>query len=366
LFVACSNNDSGVVFRSSDGGVNWISSNNNFTTNYFGKIFRISANADDYIFINTNDGLYASSDNGDTWIERNSGMGIQNLFSLYYKDGIMLAGTNQHNFRSTNLGETWTEISIGISQQTAGAFINYGDYFIAGMRDGLSDFLHKSTDNGVSWISFGNDDYGFYDIVSIGNSIYAASGTALLKSTDGCENMDFVPGLPSGYYYHRLKNLDSYLLVFHDTGIYFKHDDSTSWYSAADSLMPTFIFEGESDEDFLYAITTQNKIWKRNLPRFITDVDDLNFTFYSFHLEQNYPNPFNPTTSIQYQVSSNTQVSLKVYDVLGSEVASLVDEYKPAGSYEVIFNATELSSGIYFYKLQTGSLVDSKKMIYLK
>jgi hypothetical protein len=85
-----------------------------------------------------------------------------------------------------------------------------------------------------------------------------------------------------------------------------------------------------------------------------------------FTLDQNYPNPFNPTTSIQYQVSRISQVSLKVYDVLGNEVATLVDEYKPAGRYEVEFNAAELTSGIYFYKLKAGDFNQTKKMLLLK
>ena len=85
-----------------------------------------------------------------------------------------------------------------------------------------------------------------------------------------------------------------------------------------------------------------------------------------FSLEQNYPNPFNPSTSIKYRVSSNSQVSLKVYDVLGNEVATLVNEEKPAGSYEVKFDASGLTSGIYFYTLATGSFIETKKMILLK
>jgi hypothetical protein len=74
----------------------------------------------------------------------------------------------------------------------------------------------------------------------------------------------------------------------------------------------------------------------------------------SFTLSQNYPNPFNPVTSIQFSVSSNQWVSLKVYDVLGNEVATLVDEKKPAGSYRVSFDAKGLASGVYFYRLQAG------------
>ena len=85
-----------------------------------------------------------------------------------------------------------------------------------------------------------------------------------------------------------------------------------------------------------------------------------------FSLSQNYPNPFNPSTKIQYQIPSSSRISLKVYDVIGNEVATLVDEYKPAGNYEIEFGAENLSSGIYFYKLQTNNFFESKKMILLR
>ncbi len=85
-----------------------------------------------------------------------------------------------------------------------------------------------------------------------------------------------------------------------------------------------------------------------------------------FILKQNYPNPFNPTTVISYQIPVSGNTTLKIYDVLGNEVATLVNEEKPAGSYEVNFDARGLSSGIYFYKLQTGSFVETKKMILMK
>ena len=93
-----------------------------------------------------------------------------------------------------------------------------------------------------------------------------------------------------------------------------------------------------------------------------------------YSLEQNYPNPFNPSTTIRYSIpnvienqAKQTQlVTLKVFDILGNEVATLVNEEKPAGSYEVKFDAAGLSSGIYFYKLQAGSLVENKKMILMK
>jgi hypothetical protein len=85
-----------------------------------------------------------------------------------------------------------------------------------------------------------------------------------------------------------------------------------------------------------------------------------------FKLEQNYPNPFNPTTSIQYAISSRQFVTLKVYDILGNKIATLVNEEKPAGEYEIEFNATGLTSGIYFYQLRTGNFTETKKMLMIK
>jgi hypothetical protein len=92
-----------------------------------------------------------------------------------------------------------------------------------------------------------------------------------------------------------------------------------------------------------------------------------------FVLYQNYPNPFNPVSTIRYSIPSVTlsgvegsRVQLKIYDVLGNEVATLVDEYKPAGTYEVEFNAAKYTSGVYFYRLQAGSFVETKKMLMIK
>ena len=105
----------------------------------------------------------------------------------------------------------------------------------------------------------------------------------------------------------------------------------------------------------------------------ITSIEEDHQLLTEFGLEQNYPNPFNPTTSIKYQNPELSFVILKVYDVLGSEITSLINEEKLAGEYEIEFNATGLPSGIYFYRLQAlhtgrqaGSFVETKKMLLLK
>jgi hypothetical protein len=86
----------------------------------------------------------------------------------------------------------------------------------------------------------------------------------------------------------------------------------------------------------------------------------------SFNLSQNYPNPFNPTTKISWQSPISSWQTIKVYDILGNLVSTLVDEFKPAGSYEVNFYATSLSSGIYFYQMRVGEFIETKRMVLLK
>ncbi len=86
-----------------------------------------------------------------------------------------------------------------------------------------------------------------------------------------------------------------------------------------------------------------------------------------FSLNQNFPNPFNPTTQIEYNVSKSSYVSIKVYDVVGNEVANMVNQNLSPGKYKIDFNAASLSSGVYFYSLfDNGSKVDTKKMILIK
>jgi hypothetical protein len=86
----------------------------------------------------------------------------------------------------------------------------------------------------------------------------------------------------------------------------------------------------------------------------------------SFELSQNYPNPFNPTTTIKFALPNAGEISLKVYDRLGKEVADLANGFRNAGTYEINFDASQMSSGIYFYKLSANGLINTKKMTLLK
>jgi len=108
-------------------------------------------------------------------------------------------------------------------------------------------------------------------------------------------------------------------------------------------------------------------IRKYSQPGFIpVGVNEEIITPSEFVLYQNYPNPFNPLTTIRYEIPQTGFVTIRVYDILGREVAALVNEEKPAGSYEVIFNASQLSSGVYFYRIKTEEFVQTKKLILMK
>jgi hypothetical protein len=126
-----------------------------------------------------------------------------------------------------------------------------------------------------------------------------------------------------------------------------------------------------TNEDYIVAWDddrgTDFDIYAQSLNSLITSVGNSSSQFLkSFILSQNYPNPFNPSTKISWQVPVGSWQTLTIYDVLGNKVATLVDEYKPAGSYEVEWSATGLPSGIYFYRLQAGDFIEMKKMILLR
>lgn len=115
---------------------------------------------------------------------------------------------------------------------------------------------------------------------------------------------------------------------------------------------------------FITSFSQDNILKVSNLPTALEN--EANSVVNNFILEQNYPNPFNPSTKISWQSPVGSRQTLKVYDILGNELATLVDEFREAGRYEITFDASTLSSGIYFYKLQAGSYVETKKMILIR
>ena len=154
------------------------------------------------------------------------------------------------------------------------------------------------------------------------------------------------------------------------------YDSFTDYYTKVNPPNPSLGSLGIVTDGFLsYTIwedSSDSRINLFGLKRFdpLGAVDDPHALVKDFVLFQNYPNPFNPITKISWQSSIGSWQTLKVYDILGNEVAILVNEYKPAGSYQVEFNTEsdtgELASGIYFYQLKAGNYIETKKMILMK
>jgi hypothetical protein len=309
--------------RSSDGGLSWGADTRltNQTADSQNPSVSVFASTVDIVWFDNRDGnqeIYfnRSTDNGLSW------------------------GADTR--LTSNSATSWYP---SISESASDVFVAWYDD-----RDGNNEIYYKrSTNGGVSWgadTRLTNNSFSSFDpsIAVSGSKIHVAW-------------VDWRDGNREIYYKY---STDGGLVWSADTRL--TNNPGNSWNPSISlsALDVNVVWSDDRDGNFeIY--------YKNNADDNVTGLETFNSELpQEYSLEQNYPNPFNPTTSIQYQVSSNTQVSLKVYDVLGNEVATLVDEYKPVGNYEVIFNATGLSSGIYFYKLQTGSLVDSKKMIYLK
>jgi len=144
---------------------------------------------------------------------------------------------------------------------------------------------------------------------------------------------------------------------FSHTRVYDVSTGSYDFYAVAEN----YVEMGGSGFGDIYGSLTVEFI-----PDIITDVLQEQESIVNYSLSQNYPNPFNPTTIIKYQIPELNFVTMKMFDVLGSEVITLVSEQQTAGSYEIEFDAMALPSGIYFYRLQAGSFVETKKMVLMK
>ena len=154
-------------------------------------------------------------------------------------------------------------------------------------------------------------------------------------------------------------------------GVFLSTDNGSNWNAVNNGLLQLTVYSLTISGDNIFAGTdgagAGGGVWRRPLSEMITAVETNKDNLPTeFALEQNYPTPFNPSTKISWQLPIGIQATLKVYDVLGKEVATLVNEYKPAGTYELTWNAANLPSGVYFYRIKAGSFIQTRKMILLK
>ena len=355
------------VYKSTNQGDNWFKINTGLppVTN-----FNSIVKSGNYLVAGGDSpGIWLSSNKGASWFRTTSGVDSNEYVYSFFVDGNnVYAGMSNPSAVgiSTDNGNTWTKSTTGItSSQLITGVAKLGSTLYA-THSALG--IHTSTDNGVTWQLSFSGGIGAQDknaIVTSGSNLCVAATNGVWTSTDSGVNWEhtLTTGIISGFG----KN-GNHLYVVGALPPYRSSDNGVTWTVVDDNGLVSFINNTiQFTSQYALINTFGIGVYRRSLSE-ITSVEQESVTNspQTFQLHQNYPNPFNPSTRIQYQVINGSQVSIKVYDVLGNEVAALVDEYKPTGIYAIEFSAENLSSGIYFYKLQTNNFVETKKMILIR
>ena len=354
------------VYKSTNQGDDWFTINDGLPS--ITNFFSIARSGNFLIAGGDAPGIWLSSNNGVSWFQTISGVDADEYIYSFFVDGnnvYAAIGNPSAVGISTDNGNTWTKQTSGIvSSQLITGVTKLGSTLFA-THSSLG--LYVSTDNGLTWTlpltGIGAQDKS--GIVSSGANLCVAATNGVWTSTDSGTTWEhnLTTGFITGF-----GNDGTHLYAVGSLPPYRSSDNGISWLPLDDNGLVSSINNTiQFTTDYALINTFGIGVYRRNISEVTTiEQDPLeNFPEF-FSLEQNYPNPFNPSTSIQYQVSSNTKVSLKVYDVLGNEVATLVNENKTAGSYEVTFNAEGLASGVYLYSLKSGGSSLSKKLLLLK
>lgn len=319
------------VYETSDNGLNWTSRNNGLNNNGALEISAITLRGDSLYAATVGEGVFVLNLLDPAgWQSFSDGLpfGLSwNVYSLYNFNGTLICGAGGNaNVYFNEPGSTlWIEKSFDMPAAEPNAMISiasYGDTLI-----GISYFgIYRSQNYGDSW-EYYNPGIGlisFASITIVNNVLFA-----------------IISKLPRSYFISSVNAGVSWEFEFEFNTMAF----STLYFNGK-------LFTGRSEGIYWLPYTPSNI--------------DYDIVAKDFVLHQNYPNPFNPITNIQFRIPNSEFICLKVYDVIGNEIITLVDEYKPAGSYEVEFSGAGLSSGIYFYRLAAGEFTDSKKMILLR
>jgi len=329
------------IFKSTDEGESWVYLNDSLVSFSIGKL---AINSKGHLFAAIGGhGLYRSTDNGENWEEVNNDL---SKFLLYVsnigitKDYLFAATSSEYDsaavFFSTDDGVNWSQMNLYLTDQVASAIIINSDGEVYAGTFDVWPFsrgtLLKSADGGMNWSWAGLSGNIGILVLDPDENIYTCLGPdgwtcggGPYRTTDRGVSWElFTSGLPNGCYYALTCNSQGFLFIGVEHGVY-RTIESTTDINENEEVIPS-----------------------------------------EFALYQNYPNPFNPSTTIQYQIPQSGNVTLKVYDLLGEEIRTLVNEEKVAGNYEINFEASALKSGVYFYTLQAYNFRDTKKMILIK
>ncbi len=307
----------------------------------------------------TENGIYISND-GNTWT--NFALSGKEVYETAVNNNYMFAGLRDNGvYYSTNNGAVWTQSFL--NNKSIWSLAVYNNNVIAGT---YSNGIYYSNDNGYVWYQSNLPSITVERIKFDGTIAYAGTENGIYKSTNfGVNWVQF--GL-SG------KSINDF--VFNGQYIYAATDNNGIYVSTKQGLTWNLINEGFPAGNFTansltftnnYLITglSDKSVWRRF--RSEVDVKRISKIVPScFILSQNYPNPFNPTTTIKFDIPKSDNVKILIFDVLGKEVALLLNEKLSHGSYSVDWNALDYPSGVYFYRMQTENFTETKQMILLK
>lgn len=389
--------DSTKLLHTTNGGVNWSTQ----TLPYYSplkSIFFIDENtgwaAGGYQYIVNSGVVYKTTNGGNNWFIQALGGNLNDIYFLngntgfigFDASGDFVSGGGI--FQTTNGGMNWN-ITDSYSQDyvISSVCFSNGNGFACGYRwdDTGNDtiIILKSTDFGNTWnkkfIKNINGTWGnlLKSICCIGDAVWCAGqDSSILRSTDAGENWQEInvnnPAFINSIFF--LDNNTGFIggRSSSDTSNIMKSTNGgTNWFKLKNNYTNELNAIFFVDENTGWAVGNKypgaDGIILKTITGGLTEVQSFGISFISdYRLEQNYPNPFNPKTIISFEISDNENVSLKVFDVLGNEVISLVNKKLNTGKYNIEFDGSNLSSGIYFYTFLSGNFNETKRMILLK
>ncbi len=360
------------LYKTTNFGLNWST----LTGGNGQTVFSIAVDSSGRIFAaNFSAGLLISTNAGANFVSVPiSSFGGSNVQAVACgKEGYVYVGTNGGGLhRSTNGGNTFNPAGLPSTQVITIAADKFNSSIIYVGTTSTSigpNGFYKSTDHGVSFSANLNSGINVYGIVQLNPqtlvTVSTSAGGPVHRSTNGGVNWVMAT---SGYVSRGATLYNSTggpaIYIAGNGGVFYSLNGGTSFTNAGITNSATPILGGNTNKVFAGLSGSSNGgVWVFTEPLGVTN---LNETALKFELYQNYPNPFNPATKIRFDILVQGYVSLRVFDILGRVVSFPVDEELKPGSYEIKWNAENLSSGIYFYSIQTGDFTAMKKMVLIK
>ena len=367
------------VFLSTDLGISWIPINIGITSSYIEALAASPRGASEArVFAGTLGGVFRYDYGTRIWIPMNSGLTDHNIWTLVYDGENLFAGTAGGVFFSSDHGSNWIRRSNGLVTSSI-TTMAMGATYVYAANDGT---FFRSTNNGVAWSWVGG--FRTWSITSMktvprdgggatSDLLASTSGHGVFRSADNgtiwTAMNDGLTDLNANSLFVRDDESDSTtLFVGTATGILRLANSGSNWTNVSEGYAEIAANSFTQSSGFLF-VAGPRGVWRRPISE-LTGVSHPQASIPArFQLEQNYPNPFNPTTTIKFQIPNHkpqTLVTLKVFDLLGREVATLVNEEMTPGGYERVFDSARLTSGVYLYQLRAGNFAQTRKLILLR